>query len=150
MVTAWKVRNMVTSANFTELAVQYSTVPAQDPQTAPYIPVKNLPPDISAATSGIRLNGTTSPIKCPDGYHIIRIIDKQNVGSPLLLEEVRDDIVRTLSAQSQKKNIESLLVALRQKSDYIFNFELITQDETNQTFDDSTETGPPGIPAQSP
>lgn len=141
--TGWQVRNMITPTNFLELAAQYSLIPIQDPQAAPFIPLKNLPPEISDVVFNIRLNGTTSPIKMPDGVHIIRVLDKQKAGEICLLEEVREEIISTLSAQSQKKDIENLLAGLRQKSDYKFHFELITQgpkDSADDTVSITNET----------
>ncbi len=133
LVAGWKVRNMVTATNFLELAKQYSSIPVPDPNTFPFIPLKSLPPEISDIVFSIRLNGTTSPIKISDGVHIIRVLDKQKAGEICLLEEVREEIISTLSAQSQKKDIENLLAALRQKSDYIFNFEIITQGQNDHS-----------------
>ncbi len=143
LVTGWKVRNLVTATNFLELAKEYSTIPVQDPNTASFVPLKNLPPEIANVVFNIRINGTTSPIKLSDGVHIIRVLDKQKAGEICLLEEVREEIISTLSAQSQKKDIENLLAALRQKSDYVFNFELLTQDRKDSKSTDkkpSTES----------
>jgi len=150
LATGWKVRNMVTATNFLELAKQYSSIPVPDPKTFPFIPLKSLPPEISDVVFSIRLNGTTSPIKISDGVHIIRVLDKQKAGKICLLEEVREEIVSTLSALSQKKDIENLLAALRQKSDYIFNFEIITQGQNDPSDDagaltDETETSTKGF-----
>lgn len=135
----WKIRNMVTQNNFLELAAQFSTIPVQDPNTAPYIPLNNLPPEISSVIFGIRINGTTSPIKLPDGVHIVRVLDKQNAGDTCLVVEIKDEIVSALSTQSQKKDIENLLADLRQKTDFEFHFELITQgdDKQNDAVDSS-------------
>lgn len=130
--TGWKVRNMVTQDNFLELAAQFSTIPVQDPNTAPYIPLNSLPQDLSNVIFTIRVNGTTSPIQLPDGVHIVRVLDKQSAGDTCLVEEVKDEIVGALSTQSQKKDIENLLADLRQKTDCEFHFELITQGENNQ------------------
>ncbi len=127
LTTGWKVRNMVTADNFLELAKEYSTTPAQDPGSVVFVPLKNIPPEIAEVVFNIRLNGTTSPIEMADGIHIFRVLDKQKAGNICLLEEIREEIISTLSAQSQKKDIENLLSGLRQKSDYKFNFDLITQ-----------------------
>ena len=127
MKTGWKVRNMVTSDNFLELAAQFSNIPVQDPNTVSYVPLKNLLPEIAEVIFTIRINGTTSPIKLSDGVHIIRVLDKQKAGDTCLIEEIKDEIISALSTQSQKKDIENMLADLRQKTDYEFNFELITQ-----------------------
>ena len=138
--TGWKVRNMITQNNFLELAAQFSTIPVRDPNTAPYIPLNSLPPELSSVIFTIRINGTTSPIKLPDGVRIVRVLDKQNAGDTCLVEEVKDEIVSALSTQSQKKDIENLLADLRQKTDYEFHFELISKgDDTQNEAVDSSE-----------
>ncbi len=142
--TGWKVRNMVTTSNFLELATEYSTVPIQDPNTVSFTPLKNLPAEVANVVFNIRLNGTTSPIKLSDGVHVIRVLDKQNAGEICLVEEVREEIFSTLSAQSQKKDIENLLEELRQKSDYTFNFELLTQNQNRQANDADSLTSDTG------
>lgn len=138
--TGWKVRNMITQNNFLELAAQFSTIPVQDPNTAPYIPLNSLPPELSSVIFTIRINGTTNPIQLPDGVRIARVLDKQNAGDTCLVEEVKDEIVSALSTQSQKKDIENLLADLRQKTDYEFHFELISKgDDTQNEAVDSSE-----------
>ena len=140
--TGWKVRNLVTNDNFLELAAQFSNIPVLDPNTISYIPLKNLPPEISEVIFTIRINGTTSPIKLADGVHIIRVLDKQKAGEICFLQEIKDEIISALSTRSQKKDIESLLADLRQKTDYEFHFELITQgkDVQSEVIDSSENT----------
>lgn len=139
--TGWKVRNMITQNNFLELAAQFSKIPVQDPNTAPYIPLNSLPSELASVIFTIRIDGTTSPIKLADGVHIVRVLDKQNAGDTCFVEEVKDEIVSALSTQSQKKDIENLLADLRQKTNHEFHFELITQgaDRENEAID-STAT----------
>lgn len=141
----WNVRNMITSNNFLALAAKYSTIPIIDPNTAPYIPLKDLPQSISKAISNTNITRTTSPLQMPDGFHLIRILDKQKGGDTCFLEEVSEEIISTLSAQSQKKDIENLLSDLRQKIDCEFHFELITQDKENITEDVDSLTNDTGI-----
>lgn len=142
--TAWKVRNQMTADNFLDLAVRYSRTPVQDPRSVPYVALSSLPPELSRVLDNIRVNGTTAPIELGDGYHIIRVLDKQPAGSISKLEEVRGDIISTLSAQSQKKDMERLLSDLRLKMDYEFHFELIpgNGDVSPQPHDDSLEQAP--------
>ncbi|MFW5775224.1 MAG: peptidylprolyl isomerase [Chitinivibrionales bacterium] len=131
--TAWKVRNMVTKDNFLDLAVRYSNTPVQDPRSVPFIQKQSLPKELADAMSNLRVEGTTTPIKMEDGYHIIRILDKQDAGSICEVEEVREDIIGRLSTQAQKKDMERLLSDLRLKMDYEFNFSTIPGIETQNT-----------------
>ncbi len=128
--TAWKVRNMVTKDNFLDLAVRYSKTPVQDPRSVPFVQKNSLPKEISDALSSIRIEGTTAPIKMEDGYHIIRVLDKQSAGSTCELEEIREDIIGILSTEDQKRDMERLLSDLRLKMDYDFNFNTIPGLET--------------------
>ncbi len=123
--TAWKVRNQMTADNFLDLAVRYSRTPVQDPRSVPYVALSSLPPELSSVLDKIRVNGATAPIKLGEDFHVIRVLDKQPAGSICKLEEVRGDIISTLSSQSQKKDMERLLSDLRLKMDYEFHFELI-------------------------
>lgn len=123
--TAWSVRNAVTSDNFLDLAVRYSKAPVQDPRTVPYVSVEELPGPIQQIVPKIRINGTTSPIKTDNGYHIVRVLDKQKAGDVCGIEEVRDEIVGTLSSEAQKRHLDRLLRTLRLKVDFEYDFDII-------------------------
>lgn len=127
LTTGWKVRNLVKDDNFLDLASKFSTVPVQDPRSAKFVPVIDLPKEISDVAFRIRINGTTSPIKLDDGVHIVRVLDKQSAGETCLLEEVYDDILSTLSTQKQRQQMEFMLSDLRNKTDYEFNFDIIKE-----------------------
>lgn len=130
--SAWNVRNMVTTDNFLDLAVRFSKVPVQDPRSVSYISIDMLPQEMADVISNIRVSGTTAPFNMSDGYHIIRILDKQKAGTTSMLEEVRDDIIGILSTDAQKKDIETLLSNLRLKMDYEFHFDLIPSNRVEQ------------------
>jgi len=123
--TAWQVRNMVTGDNFLDLAVRFSKAPVQDPRTVPYVAVEELPAPIGEIVPKIRVDGTTSPIKSENGYHIVRVLDKQKAGDLCDMEEVRDEIVSDLSSEAHKRHLDRLLSNLRLKMDYEFHFDRI-------------------------
>ncbi|MBD3390379.1 MAG: hypothetical protein GF418_00050 [Chitinivibrionales bacterium] len=123
--TAWNVRNQVTHDNFLDLAVRYSTAPVQDPRSLPYVPVNLLPPAVADVVVAIKVNGTTAPIEVDGAFHIIRVLDKQEAGTTCSLEEVREDIISTLSTEAQKRHMEDLLSNLRLKVDHEFHFDRI-------------------------
>jgi parvulin-like peptidyl-prolyl isomerase len=133
--TAWDVRTMVTRDNFLDLAVRYSKSPVQDPRALPYVPVDELPPNVTSALSAIRINATSAPVEVNGGYHIIRILDKQKAGTPCSLEEVQEDIMSMLSTRAQKQHMDELLSNLRLKMDYEFHFEHIPGAEENTDSD---------------
>ncbi len=136
--TAWNVRNLVTTDNFLDLAVRYSKAPVQDPRALPYVPLNALPQNVADLANTIRVNGTTAPIEIDGAFHIIRILDKQKAGTICSLEEVREDIISTLSTEAQKRHMEELLSNLRLKMDYEFHFELIPSSEGSSAADGSS------------
>jgi hypothetical protein len=123
--TAWAVRNQVTEQNFLDLASQYSKIPVPDPRGAPSISVNALPPGLKEVILQIRVMGTTAPIPMADGFHILRVLDKQKAGTTCDLDEVREEIVNTLTTEAHNKEIEALLSGLRLKMDYEFHFDRI-------------------------
>ena len=131
--TGWKVRNIINPINFYEIAEEYSLKPAQDPSRIPYVPVNTLPKEIADIVSSLRIDGTSSPIKMDDGVHIIRVLEKKKAGEVCMLEEVKDEIISTLSTQLQKKDLNDLLSELRKSSDYEFKYELLTKEKTDVT-----------------
>ncbi|MGD9200062.1 MAG: peptidylprolyl isomerase [Chitinispirillia bacterium] len=131
--TGWNVRNTINPINFYEVAEEYSLKPAQDPSRTPYIPINTLPKEIADIVSSLRIDGTSSPIKMEDGVHIIRVLEKKKAGEVCMLEEVKDEIISTLSTQLQKKDLNNLLSELRKSSNYEFNYELITKEKNNVT-----------------
>ncbi len=137
--TAWTVRNLVTKDNFLDLAVRYSKTPVQDPRSVPFVQKQNLPEEIVDVLMSLRVEGTTAPVKMEDGYHIIRILDKQDSGSISDIEEVREDIISRLSTEAQKKDMERLLSELRLKMDYEFNFSTIPGGEKEPIIESLSE-----------
>jgi parvulin-like peptidyl-prolyl isomerase len=133
LTTGWKVRNIINPINFFEIAEEYSLKPAQDPSRIPYVPINTLPQEIANIVSSLRINGTSSPIKMEDGVHIIRVLEKQKAGEVCMLDEVKDEIISTLSTKLQKKDLNDLLSELRKSSDYEFKYELITKEKNNVT-----------------
>jgi len=123
--TAWEVHRLITAENFLDLAVKYSTAPVQDPRTIPYVPVSSLPKNLAALIPTIKINGTTAPVEADGAFHIVRILDKQPAGSTCSLEEVREEIISSLSTDVQKRSMDELLSGLRLKMDYELHFDLI-------------------------
>jgi len=126
---AMAVRNAVTPDNFFELAKLHSSVPLPaDPGTIPFVVVGGLQRAIADVVFGIKIGGTTSPIQAPDGYHIIRVIDKQKAGDILPLAEVRGEIVSALSADVRKQHMDRQMADLRQKIIYEINLSNLSGD----------------------
>lgn len=131
--TGWEVHKMITPENFIDIAIRFSKAPVQDSRAIPYISVKALPEKIAAVIPTIKIGGTTGPIEINGRYHIFRIFDKQSAGTTCALDEVREEIVGTLSTETQKKHMEDLISEIRLKTDYEFNVDVIpSADEADQ------------------
>jgi len=126
--TGWKVRNLVKKDNFMELAKNYSIEATQSPKLAKFVAVNELPKELGAIIFGIRVGGTTSPIKYDNKVHIVRLLDKRSAGEISQLDEVRESIVSTLISQKRIEQINLRMANLRNGSDYEFNAAVIADD----------------------
>jgi parvulin-like peptidyl-prolyl isomerase len=80
-----------------------------------YISIEALP-DIIQKTIARQKTGTISdPLKSDDGYHFIQLMDKQNAGTQIDLELVKDQIVLRLKWQKREQERERLMDTLREK-----------------------------------
>jgi parvulin-like peptidyl-prolyl isomerase len=113
---AWTLCAKASVENFAQLAAKYSKVPLEDSAKAPFVAVDNLPGDMGQILMRTRVLGTPEPIKTNLGWHILRLLDKQDKGSRSTLEEARDEIIDRLSAQIQKQEIAKILSDLRLKT----------------------------------
>jgi hypothetical protein len=129
--SAWTIRNQITPENFYELASEYSITPVQDPQKVRFIPINALPAEIAATVASLMVNRISLPVKYTDGIHIIYLLDKQKKGGICFLEEVREDVINTIITRAQQAAINTLIADLRQKTDYEFHFELVSQTKKN-------------------
>jgi hypothetical protein len=137
--TAWNVRNQVTSDNFLDLAVRYSKSPVQDPRAVPFIPLSSLPPQIEKAIGNLREGGTSLPVEMDDGYHIVRVIEKAQEGEHFQFQEIRDEIMSTLYADLQVRQLDKLLSDLRLKTDCELDLNLIPKrkaDDSDEMLDE--------------
>jgi len=142
---AWNVRSRVTTDNFLYCASQYSKIPVPDPRSVPYVSTDEIPPQIIKEIAGMRIGGISNPIKTEQGYHIIRILDKQAKGSIKQMDEVREDIVNILSTKTQNAAIERMLSGLRSKMVVEVHLDIVPNNQ--KTGNDSTAA--PKLPADS-
>jgi parvulin-like peptidyl-prolyl isomerase len=119
------LRAQVTPENFLALAEQSSLLPPEDPRSVPYMAPDDLPAPVAAALAGLRVGGTTQPVKVGERFSIVHLLDRQPAGSTATLDEVRDRIVDRLTAQIQKEEIDHVLSSLRMKTEVTFNFDAI-------------------------
>jgi hypothetical protein len=103
-------------ADFYALASKYSPAPLPDSAHILYVSIKALPQEIAQALWGARIAGTPGPVKSPLGFHVLRLIDKQDKGTQCSLDEVRSEIGDRLSASLQKQELDRMLAEYRMKS----------------------------------
>jgi parvulin-like peptidyl-prolyl isomerase len=74
---AWDLRNQVTPDNFLALARSKSLDSVMPEDKLGFLGRNDLLPPVAEIAFATRIGGTTSPIKVPDGYLIVHIVDKQ-------------------------------------------------------------------------
>ncbi len=131
---AWEVYRTVTKENFVNLASQYSKTPTFDSSKIPYTIVENIPAEIRQSITSLHINSISTPIKTPDGYHIINIIDKRAKGELCSFSEVRREIINQLVTINKKVLVDKVLSELRIKNRVEFNLNLITDSLKNKPF----------------
>jgi hypothetical protein len=117
---AWVLCGKAIGPNFYTLAAKYSAVPLPDSASIPYVSVANLPPEVGQTLLGTRIGGTPAPVRSNLGFHILRLLDKQDKGTQSSLEEARPEIVDRLSTQMQKQELSKLLSGFRMKTQVSF------------------------------
>lgn len=122
---AWRIRNQVTKTNFIRLAKKHSLEPVQKIEDLKFHYRHGLPTRIADVAFGIKVGGTTPPIKADKGYIILRIVDKQNPGTQRTLEEVREEIRSMIMANHRRTLVEKQLEKWRQEMLIEFNPHLV-------------------------
>lgn len=72
-------------------------------------------PEVDAAVSGLKVGESSEIIESPVGFHIIKIIDRRGAGIKPV-EEVREEIIRTIGNEKINKRFQEWLKELREKS----------------------------------
>jgi hypothetical protein len=130
--TALDVSRQITADNFLDLAGKYSKAPVQDSRAISYLPLAALPEGLAQKIPSMKQNVASAPLEIDSAYHIVMILDKQPAGTMCSLEEVREDIIGTLSTMSRKKVFEEHLSGLRLKTDYDLHLDRIPGAEPDQ------------------
>jgi hypothetical protein len=141
---AWTLCAKASIENFAALAAKFSKVPVEDSAKAPFVVVDNLPGDMGQVLLRTRVLGTPEPFKTNLGWHVLRLLDKQDKGTRSTLDEVRDEIVDRLSTQVQKQEIARILSDLRLKTSVGFFPDRIPA--AASTTADSVPAGVPAMP----
>ncbi len=132
---AWEVRGLVTGENFIDLVQEYSIADKlQNFDGLRFQKENDLDSCIAESAFNTRIGGTTTPIKCEDGYHLVRVVDKQNPGTTRALEDVREEIEHHLIQIWRKRNLEEKIDELKKEIYFSSNLDLLPNapDSTNE------------------
>ncbi|MEA1971019.1 MAG: peptidyl-prolyl cis-trans isomerase [Thermodesulfobacteriota bacterium] len=72
-------------------------------------------PEVDTAVSGLKKGESSEVIESPVGFHIIKIIDRRGAGIKPV-EEVREEIIRSIGNEKIRKKFQEWLKELREKS----------------------------------
>jgi peptidyl-prolyl cis-trans isomerase C len=90
-----------------------------------YFTTADVLPEISRAVFAAKKGGVTRPIKTDYGYHVLKIIDKQNKGAVKSLDRVREEIRLKLETKKKQDKYQRFLLQLKSKYSIETNFQLL-------------------------
>lgn len=99
---ALAVRNKVRGSNFASLVGQHSLDSAPEFLDPPFRKTSEIPTCLHDVLDA-RPGWVSSPISCPDGVYLIRLLDRIEAGTPLPFPEVRASISSRLSMQHKER-----------------------------------------------
>jgi peptidyl-prolyl cis-trans isomerase D len=115
---AWRVYKKVSKNNFAKLASSHSDDPVGKSKGGDlgFFDYTSMAPAFSKKAFALSVGKVSEPVETPFGFHIIKVQDKK-VAQNISLEDARDDIVKTLIAQTKKLQLtkeksENILLAL--------------------------------------
>ena len=72
-------------------------------------------PDLWEACQGMALNKISKPVATEDGFHIIRVLERQESGTVKAIEQVRPQIVEALVRADYRRRLEDLIEQLKSR-----------------------------------
>lgn len=87
--------------------------------------IENLIPDLANQVFRLRAGQVTPPIESEYGYHVLKIIDKQEKGELQSLEQVKDEIRLKLETKKKNDRYQRFLLQVKSKFSIKTNFELL-------------------------
>ena len=100
-------------AEFDTLLVQYNSHLPEDERDLGYVSEDDVAEIIWSKVKNYRNNAIVQPIKTDFGYHIFKVLDKQEEGSIKELDDVKIEIEARLRQQKLEENYTSLLTQLK-------------------------------------
>ena len=72
-------------------------------------------PDLWEACQSMALNKISKPVATEDGFHIIRVLERQESGTVKAIEQVRPQIVEALVRAEYRRRLEELIEQLKSR-----------------------------------
>ena len=123
---ALDLRSKVLHGDFLEIAVSNSLDPA--PESYASIGFKkqtDLPSCLSQDISSAGVGTVSLPIACPDGMYLVKILEKQEVGSLIPFAEAKEEISGILSMDRKDKLLDGKIAKFKQGLAITFNIDQI-------------------------
>lgn len=111
-----RAKQLVTAAragDFAEAAKKAGAVTGETPRFTRSQPAEKLPGDAMVGALATPLNGVSEPVKTPQGYYVMKVLERVRP-DPALLAAEREKIEREVMAQKQSQAWESWMAAARQ------------------------------------
>ncbi|MBI5376504.1 MAG: peptidylprolyl isomerase [Candidatus Schekmanbacteria bacterium] len=118
------LKELKKGADFSKLAVDRSIDPSakQNKGDLDYFPRGVMDKDFENAVFALPVGKMSDVVKTRYGYHIIKVADKK-APQDATVEEARDDIITTLSAEKKRNILEKLLADLKKDAKIEINIE---------------------------
>jgi parvulin-like peptidyl-prolyl isomerase len=137
---ALAVRSKVRGDNFATLAAQSSLDSTPDLSEPPFRKAAEVPPCLHDVLDA-RPGWLSSPVSCPDGVYLVKLLDRIEAGTPLPFHEVRAAIAARLSMHHRERMRESKIRQYKEGVTISLNVDEIPGQEgvDAPTMDDGTE-----------
>jgi hypothetical protein len=97
---AQTARNQIKGENFAAIAARYSLDSAGEPTaTLPFHKAGEIPLCLMHELTEAKLGSISTPLTCPDGFYVIKVVDRVETGTPIPFAEAKDAISSQLAME---------------------------------------------------
>lgn len=109
-------------ADFAELAVKESDEPASAARGGEigWLYEPQIHPAVRAALPSMQLNQVSEPLRMPDGWHFVRVLDIREAYTPTL-DQIRDSLAQRLRAERARLETQAFIGRLLQQNPVAIN-----------------------------
>jgi len=123
---ASELRSKANRADFLAVAAANSLDPV--PESYSSIAFKkqsDFPPCLSQDIAGAGIGAVTLPVACPDGYYLVKVIERQDAGSLIPFTEAKEEISGILVMERKDKLMEGKIAKLKEGLPFSYNLDQI-------------------------